>query len=58
VGARGASDAEIDPAGVQRVEHAELLGDDERLVVGQHDPARPDADRGGGAGQVRDQHRG
>ncbi len=33
VGARGAPDAEVDPAGVQCLEGAELLRDDERAVI-------------------------
>ena len=43
VGAGRAADAEVDAAGVQRVERAELLGDHERLVVGQHHAAGSDA---------------
>ena len=35
---------EVDPPGVQGVEHEELLGDHERLVQRQHHPARPDPD--------------
>ena len=31
--------------GMQRLERAELLGDHERRVVREHDPARADADR-------------
>ena len=45
VGAGRPADAEVDAARVQRLEHAELLGDHERGVVGQHDAARPEADR-------------
>jgi hypothetical protein len=58
VGAGRPADTEIDPAGVQRVEHAELLGDDQRLVVGQHHAARADADPRGDTGEVGDQHGG
>ena len=55
VGARRAADAEIDPPGMERLEHRELLGDRERGVVRQHDAARPDPDAFGGAGDVGDQ---
>ena len=44
VGAGGAAEAEVDAAGEERGERAELLGDLERRVVGEHDPARADAD--------------
>ena len=44
-GPRRAAEPEVDPPRKQRVERAELLGDGERIVVGQHDPARTDADR-------------
>jgi hypothetical protein len=65
VGAGGPAEAEIDPAGKKRFERAELLGDDQRSMVGKHDAARADADgrgpgadigqghRGGGAGDAR-----
>jgi hypothetical protein len=42
--ARGAADAEVDPARVRRLQQRELLGDDERSVVGQHHAARADPD--------------
>jgi hypothetical protein len=45
VGAGRAAEAEIDPPGIERLERAELLGDHERRVVGQHDPAGADPDR-------------
>ena len=45
VGARRPAEAEVDAAGVQRLERAELLGDHDRRVIRQHDPARADADR-------------
>ena len=44
VGAGRAAEAEVDPARVQRRERAELLGDRERRVVRQHDPAGAEAD--------------
>ena len=46
VGARRAADAEVDAAGEERLQGAELLGDHQRRVVGQHDAARADADGG------------
>ena len=58
VGARRAAEAEVDPARVQRRERAELLGDHERRVVREHDPARADPDRLRPAGDVRDHDRG
>lgn len=39
-----AAQRQIDTAGEQRIQRAELLGDLQRGVVGQHDPARSDAD--------------
>jgi hypothetical protein len=33
------ADAEIDAAGIERLQHAELLGDLERAVMAQHHPA-------------------
>ena len=47
IAARRPAETEIDPAGKQRFQGAELLGDDERRVVRQHDAARADADRRG-----------
>jgi hypothetical protein len=40
---------------VQRLERAELLGDYQRGVVGQHHAAGADPDRGGGGGDRADQ---
>ena len=54
IGAGRAPEAEIDATGMQRLEHPELLGDDERRVVGQHHAARADADRLGRRREVRD----
>ena len=56
-GARRATQTEIDPAREQRGERAELLGDLERCVVGQHDSARADADGPCGIADVREDHR-
>jgi hypothetical protein len=58
IGTRGAAEAEIDPAVVQRRERAELFGDHERRVVGQHDAAGADPDRFRSAGDVADDNRG
>ena len=54
VGAGRAAEAEVDPAGVQRLERPELLGDHERRMVREHDPARADADRLRPAGDMGD----
>src|SRR5690606_34777953 len=51
------AETEIDAAGEQAVESAELFSDDERVVVGQHDPARADADDRGHVADVRENHR-
>ena len=58
IGARRATKPEVDPPGEQRRERAELLGDLERRMVGQHDPARPDANRAGSARNIGQRHRG
>ena len=44
VRARGAADAQVDAAGGERLQHPELLGDDQRGVVGQHHTAGAEAD--------------
>ncbi len=48
-------DAEVDPAWIERLEDAELLGHLERAVVRQHHAARADADRRRARRQVRDE---
>jgi hypothetical protein len=65
IGPGRAAEAEVDPAGKERFERPELLGDGQRRVVGEHDPAGADpdrrsagadkgqGDRGGGAGDPR-----
>ena len=58
VGARRAAEAEIDAAGIERLQGAELLGDDQRRVVGQHDAAGADADGRRAGGDMADHHRG
>lgn len=64
VSARGAAEAKIDAIGIQRGECSELLDDDERSMIWQHDAAGADAngfraasdianhDRRGGAGDA------
>ena len=47
IGARRPAEAEVDPPGMQRRQRAELLGDDQRRVVRQHDAAGADTDRAG-----------
>ena len=54
---RRPADAEVDAAGVQRLQQRELLGHHQRGVVGQHHPARAHPDAGRDGRQVRDQHR-
>ncbi|MCY1304094.1 hypothetical protein D9M68_847010 [compost metagenome] len=56
VGTGGAPQAQFDAARIEAGEGAELLGDHQRRVVGQHDPARTQADAGGAASQVGQQH--
>ena len=38
VGARRPPDAKVDPPGMERLQHGELLGDDKRWMVRQHHP--------------------
>jgi len=49
-----AAEAEIDAAWKERGERAELLRDDERRMIREHDAARADADGLGAAGDVPD----
>ena len=58
VSAGRAADAEVDAAGIEGFERAELLGDLERGVVGEHDAAGADADRGGVVGDIGDENGG
>ena len=53
VGAGRAADAEVDAVAVERAQGAELLGDDQRRVVGQHHSAAADADALGRAPRCR-----
>ena len=57
VGTGRAAKAKIDPAGKQRLQRAELLGDLQRRMVGQHDPAGADADRSRCRRDMADHHR-
>ena len=58
VGAGRASQPEVDAAGKQRFQRAELLGDHQRRVIRQHDAARADADPPGCGRHLADHHRG
>ena len=58
VGAWRAPEPEVDAAGIERVERAELLGDHERRVVGEHHAARAYADRVRALGHEADRHGG
>jgi hypothetical protein len=49
---------QVDAARVDRFEGAELLRDDERRMIRQHDAARPDPDPARAGGHVPDDHRG
>ncbi len=54
--ARRAPEPEVDPAGRDGLQHAELLGDLERRVVRQHHACAADADAVRDAGDGCDQH--
>ena len=58
VGAGRTAEPEIDASGIQRIQGAELFGDDERRVVRQHDAPGAHPDRGRPARDVADHHRG
>ncbi len=45
IGSRRAAKSEVNPAGEQRLQRAELLGDHERRVIREHDAASADANR-------------
>ena len=55
VGSRRAAQTEIDPAGRDRLQHAELLGHLQAGIVRQHDAGGADADARGGGGDGADQ---
>ena len=56
VRARRAPEPEVDAPGVERFKGAELFGNHERRMIGQHDPAGADAYGGRAAGDMPDQH--
>jgi hypothetical protein len=56
VGPGRPADAKVDPSRMQRFEEGELLGDDERRMVGQHHTAGADANPLGRGGQMGDQY--
>ncbi len=58
VGAGGAAEAEVDPAGVQGLQQAELLGDGQRRVVGEHHAAGAEPEGAGVRAEVGEQHGG
>ena len=49
-----ASQAEVDPSGIEGGQGAKLFGDDQGCVVGEHDAAGADADGFRSAGDVAD----
>ena len=58
IGARRAAEPEIDAAGKERRQRAELLRHLQRRVVRQHDAAGADANGRRAGADMRDQHRG
>ena len=56
VRARRAPKAQVDAPGKQGGQRPELLGDDQRRVVGQHDAAGADSDRRGSGADERQGH--
>ena len=54
---RGTPETKIDPARMQRLQRPELLRDDQRRVIRQHDAPRPDANRLCRLREVRDHDR-
>ena len=52
------AEAQLDPPRMQRGEGAELLGDQQRRVVRQHDAAGADPDRAGAGRDMGQRHRG
>ncbi|MNN21223.1 hypothetical protein D3C81_1345350 [compost metagenome] len=57
VGTRRAAQTQIDAPRIQRSQRAELFGDLQRRVIGQHDAAGADADGRRATGDMADQHR-
>jgi len=58
IGARRATDAEIDAAGMERGQRTELLRHHQRRMVRQHDATNADADGGGAGGHMGNHHSG
>ncbi|MDT4857064.1 hypothetical protein FQZ97_914760 [compost metagenome] len=58
IGARGAAQAQIDAPRIQGGEGAELLGDHQGRVIGQHHPTGAETNARGPRSQVAQQHRG
>lgn len=52
----GTAEPHVDPAGKERLQHPELLGDDQRLMIGEHHTAGADPDRRGRGGDGRREH--
>ena len=55
VAAGGAAEAEVDAAGIQSFEGAELFGDNQGCVIGEHDAAAAYTDDMGGSCDVADE---
>jgi hypothetical protein len=58
VGTRGASYSEVDTARIERLKGPELLCNDQRRMVGEHDATGTDADRRRAGGHIAHEHRG
>jgi hypothetical protein len=58
IAARRAAKAEIDTPGIEGIQGAELLGDHQRRMVGQHHAAGTQMQSGGIGGEIANQHRG
>ena len=56
VAAGCAAETEIDTFGIKRFESAELFGDNQRCVIGQHDATATHANSAGGCGDVADKY--
>ena len=56
IGAGRAAQAQFDTPGIERGEGAELFGNHQRRMVGQHHAASAQADFRGAGGQIADQH--
>ena len=56
VAAGSAAHAQVNPAGIEGVQHTEVFGHLEGAVMGEHDAAAADADGVGVGGHLTDQH--